>query len=206
MTEAIGSAGVVGFASELAQLLLETESAQSDSARLQQDAARQEFLTDANKQIAALHQAADDAEHGAWASAAFAAAGSACAMFGALDKFKAETDAASLCGADPATTDVHGLHSFIASESTAATLFADGGQLLNGLAAPAKSLLGDAPAAHATASAKYFETLSENAKWLEGDASTEIDNAAKQGDKILDLLQGINQDQNSANNALIGRI
>ena len=105
-----------------------------------------------------------------------------------------------LCALGPKTTPE------IAADTKAANILGTLGRSFDALGAPAKSLIGDAPAQDANASAKYFETLTEKAKWLEGDASAEIDKVAKLGDKILDVLQGINQDQNSANNALIGRI
>jgi hypothetical protein len=87
-----------------------------------------------------------------------------------------------------------------------AQLFAGLGKAFASLAAPAKALLGDAPADDANATAKRFETLAEQAKWAAGDATTEIDKVAQLGDKVLGTLQGIDQDQNSSNMSLINRI
>jgi hypothetical protein len=199
MTQAISPAAT-GFATELAELMLQTESAQSDSARLQRDAARKEFLDDAQNQVKQLHDAASDITAGAFASAAFTLAGSACAIDSAFSQYEADKGSAALCAGGPKTTLQ------IASDTKAANIRGALGKGFDALGAPAKSLIGDAPAAEANADAKRFETLSEKAKWLAGDASTELDKAEKLEDKVLDLLQGINQDQNSANNALIGRI
>jgi hypothetical protein len=196
MTQAIS--GVASFASELAELLIQTESAQSDSAQTERDAARQDFLSDAKNQVDALHAAADDIEHGAFVSAAFTLAGAACTVTSAFEKFSADMDASKL--------QQGAMTSDIASATSAAKIWDAAGASLSKLAAPANTIIGESSAADANANAKYFETLSEQAKWAEGDASTEIDTVAKLGDKILDLLQGIDQDQNSANSALIGRI
>jgi hypothetical protein len=199
MTQAIAPSAV-GFASELAELLIQTESAQSDAANLQRDAARKDFLENAQHQVDALHAAADDVRSGAFVSAAFTVAGAACSVASAIDQFAADSDSATLCAKGPKTTPA------IANNTKWANIFSATGKGLDSLGGAMKTFVGDAAAADANANAKYFETQGEKAKWLEGDASTEIDKVARLGDKILDTLQGINQDQNSANNALIGRI
>ena len=199
MTQAIAPTAV-GFATELAELLIQTESTQSDSANLQRDAARKDFLENAQHQVDALHAAADDVRSGAFASAAFTVAGAACSIAGAVDQYKADMGSSQLCALGPKTTPD------IANNTKWANIFGATGKGLDSLGGAMKTFVGDAAAADANANAKYFETLSEKAKWLASDASTEIDKVAQLGDKILDTLQGINQDQNAANNALIGRI
>jgi hypothetical protein len=199
MTQAIAPTAV-GFASELAELLIQTESAQSDSANLQRDDARKDFLENAQHQVDALHEAADDVRTGAFVSAAFTVAGAACSIGSAIDQYAADKGSAVLCANGPKTTPD------IANNTKWANIFGATGKGLDALGGAMKTFVGDAGAADDNAKAKYFETQAEKAKWLEGDASTEIDKVAQLGDKILDTLQGINQDQNSANNALIGRI
>ncbi len=199
MTQAISATSATGFAAELAELLIQTESVQSDSARQQRDAARADFLHEAENQVKALHEAADDIRTGAWANAAMAVASSACMVVSAVEKYDADMATSKLCPSARLTPE-------IAHETAFAKGWAAAGTALSDLMAPTKALAGDAPAADANANAKLFETLAEKAKWVSSDASDEIAKAAKLGDKILDLLQGINQDQNSANNALIGRI
>jgi hypothetical protein len=199
MTQAIApSAG--GFATELAELLIQTESAQSDSAQLQRDAARKDFLENAQHQVDALHAAANDVRSGAFVSAAFTVAGAACSIGSAVDQYSADMDSSTLCAYGPKTTPA------IASDTKEANILGATSKGLDALGGAAKTFLGDAASADDSAKAKYFETLGEKAKWLEGDASTELDKVARLGEKILDTLQGINQDQNAANNALIGRI
>jgi hypothetical protein len=78
--------------------------------------------------------------------------------------------------------------------------------VLADLAAPAKTLIGDVPQENDEANAKEFATLAEQAKWQADDASTSLDKVDKLGDKILDLVQSLNQAQDSATNAVIGRI
>ena len=190
MTQAI-SGSITSFAAELAELLIQTESVQSDSARQQRDAARSEFLHEAENQVKALHQAADDMRTGAWASAAMTVASSACSIVSSVEQFKADSALSKHCGA---------------ADQSLASQWGAIGKGLDSLSVPSKALTGDAPAADANANAKLFETLAEKAKWASGDASDEIETAAKLGDKVLDLLQGIDQAQDSANNALIGRI
>jgi hypothetical protein len=199
MTQAIAPTAV-GFASELAELLIQTETAQSDVAQSQRDAARKDFLENAQHQVDALHAAADDVRTGAFVSAAFTIGGAACSVAGALEQYGADKDSSELCALGPKTTPD------IARETKWANIFGEAGKGLDALGNAGKTFIGDAASADDNAKAKYFETQSEKAKWLASDASTEIDKAAQLGDKILDVLQGINQDQNSANNALIGRI
>ncbi|HEX3849771.1 MAG TPA: hypothetical protein VHW01_02325 [Polyangiaceae bacterium] len=199
MTQAIAPTAV-SFASELAELLIQTESAQSDSANLQRDAARKDFLENAQHQVDALHEAAADVRTGAFVSAAFTVAGAACSIGSAFDQYSADDASSKLCAFGPKTTPE------IASDTKWANIFGATGKGLDTLGGAMKTFVGDAAVDDDNAKAKYFETQVEKAKWLEGDASTELDKVAKLGDKILDTLQGINQDQNSANNALIGRI
>ncbi len=210
MTQAITGSVVTSFAGELAELLLNVESAQSDAATLARDAARKDFLAEAELQVDALHAAADDVRNGAWASAAFTVASSAFAIEGAVSQYDADMGAAQLSGLNLRSPcdrlTAVGLGESVASDGQAAKI---AGALAKGfgeLAPVAKSLVGDAAAQDANASAHYFETLAEKAKWLASDASREIDQVARQGDKLLEILQSLNQDQNSANNALIGRI
>ena len=197
MNQAVSAPSVSGFASELAELLIQTESVQSDSAQLEQEAARNDFLSEAQHQVDALHAAAEDVRNGAWVSAAITAASSACEVVSALDKFDASM-AASKCSNTFAPE--------IAEDTRNAKIWESAGSTLNQLAAPANSLVFESTQADDNAKAKYFETLSEKAKWLEGDAGNAIDQAAKLGDKVLDLLSGIDQDQSAASNAIIGRI
>ena len=199
MTQAIAPSAV-SFASELAELLIQTESAQSDSANLQRDAARKDFLENAQHQVDALHEAADDVRSGAFVSAAFTVAGAACSVASAFDQFEADKGTAALCANGPKTTLE------IAGNTKWANIFGATGKGLDTLGGAMKTFVGDAAVDDDNAKAKYFETQTEKAKWLAGDAGTEIDKVAQLGNKILDTLQGINQDQNSANNALIGRI
>src|SRR5437763_1566622 len=99
MTQAITASSVTSFAAELAELLIETETVQSDSARQQRDAARTDFLHEAENQVKALHDAANDLRTGAWASAALSVASSACSIVGSVEQFKADTALTKHCGA-----------------------------------------------------------------------------------------------------------
>jgi hypothetical protein len=74
------------------------------------------------------------------------------------------------------------------------------------LATPASTIAFGAAAENDKAQATRAETLSEQAKWQAGDASSEIDKTNAIGGKILDTVQSLNQDQNAAANAVIGRI
>ena len=58
MTQAISNTSVTSFATELAELLINNETVQSDADRATRDAARETFLKDAQAQVDALHAAA----------------------------------------------------------------------------------------------------------------------------------------------------
>jgi hypothetical protein len=194
MNQAISTSSVTGFASELAALLIENEASQADADRAQRDAARGAFLHDAEQQVNALHAAADATEAGALLSGTLAVAGGACEVGASIAKFDA--DSASLAG-DKASA---------VSDARTASILQSLGKTSSQLAAPAKAIIGDAAADDDRAQAKQFETLAEQAKWQAGDASTELDHTDKLGDKILDIVQSLQQAQAAATNAVIGRI
>jgi len=54
--------------------------------------------------------------------------------------------------------------------------------------------------------AKHHETLAEQARWEASDAGDTINKADKRGDNELQILQGIQNDEHSSTNAIIGRI
>ena len=176
---------------ELAVLLIDTEDSQEKSAKLDRDAARQSSLTDARHQVDALREAASDIANGALAGAALTIGGGLCEGVSAGYKFDADT---SSCRTETA------------SLREASSNWGAFGNVSDRLAPQATTLLGTAPAEHDKATAKQFETAAEQARWQAGDASTAIDKAEKQSDKVISLLQSIQGDQNSATNAIIGRI
>ncbi|HEX2673143.1 MAG TPA: hypothetical protein VHM25_19820, partial [Polyangiaceae bacterium] len=71
---------------------------------------------------------------------------------------------------------------------------------------PLQAMVGDSVASDYQAEAKRRETLAEEARWQADDASTAIDKAEKRGDKALDTLQSIQQNENSSAVTIIGRI
>jgi len=194
MIQAISTSSATSFASELAALLIENETSQADADSAARDAARTAFLHDAQQQVNALHAAADATETGALFSGALTVAGGACEVGASISKFDA--DSASLAG-DKVSA---------ASDAETASILQSLGQTSSQFAGPAKAIVGDAAADDDRAQAKQFETLAEQAKWQAGDASTELDHADKLGDKILDIVQSLQQAQAAATNAVIGRI
>jgi len=182
MTSAISTTSVSSFATELAALVIQNETTQSDADRAARDAARATYLEDAQHQVDALHAAADAVETGAFTGAALSIASCACSFSATIEKF-----------------DANGCTSDSAQLENASKLCGD-------LAPFAKTITGDVPEKHLEADAKRFETLAEQAKWQASDASSEIDKADRLGAKLLDIVQSLNQAQDSATNAVIGRI
>jgi hypothetical protein len=176
MTQAISSYSPTTFAGELAALSVENETQQTETDRLQRDAAREAFVADSAKEVAAMHAAADATATGAWASAGFSVAG------GALAFVATATSGSTSC------------------DLTASS------KVAQDLAAPANAVLGERAAGHEKANAKEAETMAEQDKWRLSDASSEIDKTSQQGGKILDAVQSIIQQQNSATVSLINRI
>jgi hypothetical protein len=193
MSQAISNGSVTSFATALAELLIQNETNQSDADRVQRDAARATYLQDAQHQVDALHAAAGAAEAGALMGAAFNIAGAGLSIGAADYTFDAETT--NKC--DVVT---------IASDTRDASTFQALSQGFSKLAPFADSLGGGRETDDDKANAKQYETLAEQAKWQASDAVTEIDKADKLGDKILDIVQSLNQAQDSATNAVIGRI
>jgi hypothetical protein len=192
MTTPISTSSATGFAAELATLLIENETNQEDSNRMARDAARNAFLADAQKQVDALHAAAAAGEQGALAGAAFSIAGAGCSIGAAGYNYDAGVSG-------PKTSE--GMSDMYSANDLQAV-----GKGFSDLSGVANSACGGRQSADDTADAKHFETLAAEAKWQADDASTEIDKADKLGDKIMDIVQSLNQDQNTAANAVIGRI
>jgi hypothetical protein len=132
---------------------------------------------------------------GALVSASLTVAGGACQI--AAASFQYEADVGPARGSS--LTDV-------AADRRTATILGDIGSASSKLADPLRTLIGDSIAAHHQADAKQHETLAAQAQWEASDASSTIDKASKRSDALLDTLQGIQRDQNAANNAIIGRI
>ena len=186
MTQVTSTGSVTSFATEIAELLIQNETTQSDADRVQRDAARVAYLQDAQNQVDALHAAANAVEEGALLGATFSIASSGCSIGATVDKF--DSDDGSSC------------------DTVESGILSSLGKGCSDVAPLVKGLCGDAPQKHEEANAKHFETLAEQAKWQASDAGTEIDKADKLGDKILDIVQSLNQAQDSAANAVIGRI
>ncbi|HWZ92043.1 MAG TPA: hypothetical protein VNW92_24430 [Polyangiaceae bacterium] len=193
MTQPISTTSVTSFATELAELLINNETVQSDADRTTRDAARETFLKDAQAQVDALHAAASATENGAMWSAAFTIAGAGCSIAAADLKF----DAATTKPCDTAA---------IAADIKDANILDSMSTGFSKLAPTADSMGGGRAADDDKVDAKHFETLAQQAQWQASDASTEIDKADKLGAKILDIVQSLNQAQDSATNAVIGRI
>lgn len=210
MTQSISSTNAVGYSGELLALLLQNEDNQSESARLSRDAARQRFMDESQKQVDALHAAADATATGAAISAGMSIAGGACTIAGAFDEYDANTAKAQLSGLDCHSpsfqSDAQFLNQAFADAHKSAQLYGTVGDTASKLAGPANAFLGTRVADDDQAIAKHHETLAEQARWEAGDASDTIDKADKRGDNELQILQSIQSDEHSSTNAIIGRI
>ena len=195
MTQAISSANVSDFAGELAALLIENDANQAETSRMQRYAARKSYLDQSQQQVDALHAAASAMSAGALVSASLTVAGGACQIAAASLQFEADVGPAH----GSSLTDV-------AADRRTATILGDIGSASSKLADPLRTFIGDSTAAHHQADAKQHEMLAAQAQWEASDASSTIDKASKRSDALLDTLQGIQRDQNAANNAIIGRI
>jgi hypothetical protein len=195
MTQAISSTSASTFAGELAVLLIETDSNRAESDRLERDSARTVFLDNAQHQVDALHAAADATAAGALISGAFSVASGAFSIAAASSQYDADLGKAS---GTPGCQ--------IASDQFDANIENAEAKLYGAFGEAGKGIFGDSTAQDCQADAKHFETLAAQSQWQASDASSDADKADKQMDKVLEILQGIQRDQNSANNAIIGRI
>lgn len=194
MTQAISSANASGFASELAVLLLENESNQAECARQTRDAAREDVLSNAQHQIDALHSAADATMDSAFVSAALTVTAGACEFAAASSQYDVdEAKAKGGCAIEIASDQF---------DATVLSKIAGASSSLGGIAGSFGKGLDE----HYQADAKHYEIMADQAKWQASDASSSLDKADRQGDKVLDAVQSIQRDQNASNNAIIGRI
>ena len=195
MSQVVAPAGGMSFASEIAVLLLENEANHAESSQAARDAAREEFLTRANEQVEALHAAADATKWGAVVSGGLSAVGGVCQIAGAVDN----------CDAEIAKVG-KGRPLEVAEQTKLGSIYTALGNTSNAFAEPLKTWVFDSTAMHREADAKHAETLAEQARWQAQDANSEIEKADRQANKVLDSLQSLNEAQNAANNALLGRI
>jgi hypothetical protein len=209
MSVSISGAGSTSAVSELAALLVEIDSNQADMSRLSRETARDSYLEHAQDQVDAMYSAADATMAGALVGGAFAVAGGAVAIGGACVQYDADVNSAAretlIKGTPEFSADKCTYGLVIADQSQAAKIYSAAGSTLEHLAGPANSFA-EGTAQRFKAEAKHDEVLAEQAKWQASDANTSIDKADKQTDKFLDLLQGIQRDQNSSTNSIIGRI
>lgn len=204
MTITVSSTDAVGFTGHLAELLLQNDQNQSESARLQRDAARTSYLDAVQSQVNDLNAAANATMSAAFVSAAFSITGGACEIGGAVAQFKADTNAAGLSPKD-FSCDAIGLRQLVATETEHAKIWNAIGKTASELAKPTE-MIGQSIAEHDQASAKRSEAAATQAQWQASEASTAIDKANKHSDSLLDVYQGIQRDQNQSNTSLIGRI
>jgi hypothetical protein len=208
MTQGISPSGGSGFATELAELMVRNETAQSESAHQEREAARASIRENAQKQIDALHDAADATRSGAFLNAALTIGGSALEIKGAFNQYGADMASAQMKAAEQSgnAATVLSAGAEYAGQSRLATIWRTSGDSMVKLAAPLQSMIGDSVATDYQAEAKRRETLAEQARWQADDASAAIDKADKRGDKAIELLQGIQQENNSSTQSIIGRI
>jgi len=137
-------------------------------------------------------------------SAGFTMAGAGFQIGGAVSQFKADTNAAGL---DPEnfSGEVIDMRKIVSEQAKDAKVWNALGAAAGGLA-QATTVVGGSIAEHDRAKAKQLEADAAQAQWEAEDASSAINKANKQSDSILDTYQGIQRDQNAANNAIIGRI
>ena len=195
MSQAISGGSSVSVAGELAVLLVEHEANQAESAEQARDAAREAFMVDAQRQVEALHDAANATMVGAFIGASMTVAGGALQISAA--QFQYEVDMGRANG---------GCTSEVASNQLIANTQRALADVFSKTAEPTKALVGDSSAAKRQADAKRQESLAEQAKWQADDARTAVDKADKRGDKVLDVVQGLRQEESSSARSIIGRI
>ena len=208
MTQAIGSAGATSAFAQLATLLVEVESNQTESNQTKRDAARAAYLEHAQDQVDALNSAADSVMVGAFSSAAFSVAGGALTIASAMPQCDADGNkaAAAELGKAPCHSGEITTYLLVAGQQqSSASILTSAGSTLAALAKPADAFA-DGTAQRYRAEAKREETLGQQAQWQASDATTAIDKADRQTDKYLQLLQSVQDDQHASNNAIIGRI
>lgn len=190
MTNAISTSPACDFAMGLAELQVELEANQTQSAQQQRDAARTSYLDNIQKQVDELHKAADATRAGALVNASMQLAGSVCELSAVGVQYRIDSNPCA-AGADWAAWG---------------TAFSKVGDGLTKLAQPFQVLVGDSSAADHQAEAKRYESRAEQAQWQSQDASDEITKASKQLDAILDATRQLLSDQSAATNTIIGRI
>jgi len=208
MTQAISRTAGSSFDAEFAELVMRNETTQSESARQQRDAARATVVREAQLQVDALHDAATATRTGAFVSAGLTIGGSAIEVGGAFAQYGADMASAQLKAAELSgdTTTILRAGAKYARDNRLSTICRTAGDGALKLAAPMQALVGDSVASDHQAEAKRRETLAEQAKWQTDDAAAAADKADKRADKALDVLQGIQQENNSSARSIIGRI
>src|SRR4051812_34820822 len=100
MNQSISPSYGSGFATEFAELVIRNETIQSESAHQEREAARASVRENAQKQIEALHEAADATRNGAFLNAALTIGGAALEIKGAFNQYGADMASARMKAAE----------------------------------------------------------------------------------------------------------
>ncbi len=164
---------------ELAALLVETDFMRSEADEQAMRAAREAERRSMEREVQAMHDAADAVFVGACVQGGAALAGGAAACAG------------SVMQVDSAKTDLNvGL--------------VKGGEAASGVAKPLGGVLGDAPKAHADARAADARNDGERADTRADEAAEHRERVLGHTESVLDLVEGTLQSEHQGNFAILG--
>jgi hypothetical protein len=165
----------------LAQLLVETDYLRAELDRQNLQAARQAQSEALSRQVAALHDAADDVATGALIQGGLTALGAGMSAVSTVAAASAE--------------DVNSVAD--------ARLLGQGGSALQAMAEPAGRVAGEAPRLHAEADAKQAEHEAQQAGFRVDDAREHQRRVADHSDRLLDAASGIIESEHAGNLAIL---
>lgn len=165
---------------ELAALAIETDFLRSEADEQAMRAAREAERRAMDREVQAMHDAADAIVVGAWAEGGLAALGGGAQCYGAVSQ---------VGGGSPSGLEV-GLQK--------------GGDASSSIAEPAGTLLGDAPKARADARATEARNEGERADTRADEAAEHRERVLRHTDSIVEIVESTLESEHQGNFAILG--
>lgn len=178
----------------LAKLMLDVDDTRAAADDEDLRAARETQREEDDRQVQALHDAADDVRNGAWVEGGLGLAGGALSIVGTA------AGPTHVDGADAATKAA------LAARQQQSNVVTQVGQTLSKLAQPTSTLVGSAPAKDAEARATQHKALSDDAGARAEEAEHQRDRVLDGEDRTLATLQSTLQAEADGRLAIIANV
>ena len=178
------SSNNLGIAGEIALLVLNNEQVQGEADRNERSLARAMRHDAARDEFEALQDSADALEAGAWTAAAISFVGGGLTVIGGVMRVEA-------CGKQALKE---------------ADVVVSSGEVIAGFARPANTIVGESTSQRFQAEARRAAFGGEQASWRADDASEHLTKVDRNQERVIDLVESINQSEQAAASAVVANV